>query len=155
MMQELSCSTARGIFPYQASSPGLLHWQADSLPLSHRRSPNFNFFPLNSFVNNILSNSTVKQSCKIARGWVAFVTGLFVFFSERTPHFILRRGRATPKPSACYWATMPMWSWTSSRPPSCMLQFTIRERRWSSRPSGTKGTLPSCPQLSSVLWRQG
>ena len=31
----LSCSTARGIFPDQGSNPGPLHWQADSLPLSH------------------------------------------------------------------------------------------------------------------------
>ena len=31
----LSCSTACGIFPDQGSNPGPLHWQADSLPLSH------------------------------------------------------------------------------------------------------------------------
>ena len=35
----LSCSTARGIFPDQGSNPCLLHWQADSLPLSHQGSP--------------------------------------------------------------------------------------------------------------------
>ena len=28
-----------GIFPDQGSNPCLLHWQADSLPLSHQRSP--------------------------------------------------------------------------------------------------------------------
>ena len=30
---------ARGVFPDQESNPCLLHWQADSLPLSHRGSP--------------------------------------------------------------------------------------------------------------------
>ena len=29
----------QGIFPAQGSNPGLLHWQADSLPLSHKGSP--------------------------------------------------------------------------------------------------------------------
>ena len=29
-----------GIFPTQGSNPGLLHWQADSLPLSHQGGPN-------------------------------------------------------------------------------------------------------------------
>ena len=34
----LSGSAVCGIFPGQGSNPGLLHWQADSLPLSHRGS---------------------------------------------------------------------------------------------------------------------
>ena len=34
----LSCSVAYGIFPDQGSNLCLLHWQADSLPLSHARS---------------------------------------------------------------------------------------------------------------------
>ena len=34
-----SCSVARGIFLDQGSSPYLLCWQADSLPLSHQGSP--------------------------------------------------------------------------------------------------------------------
>ena len=33
-----SCSAARGIFLDQGSNSCLLHWQADSLPLSHQRS---------------------------------------------------------------------------------------------------------------------
>ena len=36
MAHRLSCS---GIFPDQGSNPGLLRWQADSLPLSHQGSP--------------------------------------------------------------------------------------------------------------------
>ena len=35
----LSCSAAGGIFPDQGSNPCLLHWQVDSLPLSHQGSP--------------------------------------------------------------------------------------------------------------------
>ena len=31
----------QGIFPTQGSNRGLLHWQLDSLPLSHQGSPNF------------------------------------------------------------------------------------------------------------------
>ena len=34
-MHRLNCSGACGVFPDQGSNPGLLHWQADSLPLSH------------------------------------------------------------------------------------------------------------------------
>ena len=34
----LSCSAGSGIFPHQRLNPCLLHWQADSLPLSHHGS---------------------------------------------------------------------------------------------------------------------
>ena len=39
--QGLSCSAACGIFQDQGFNPCLLHWQADSLPLSHEGSPPF------------------------------------------------------------------------------------------------------------------
>ena len=35
----LSCSAACGVFLDEGSKPCLLHWQADSLPLSHQGSP--------------------------------------------------------------------------------------------------------------------
>ena len=35
VVHRLSCSTTCGIFLDQGSNPCLLHWQADSLPLSH------------------------------------------------------------------------------------------------------------------------
>ena len=35
----LSCSVACGIFPDQGSQPCLLHWPADSSPVSHQGSP--------------------------------------------------------------------------------------------------------------------
>ena len=34
----LSCSVGCGIFPDQGLNPSLLHWQAESLPLSHQGS---------------------------------------------------------------------------------------------------------------------
>ena len=34
-----SCSITCRIFPDQGSNPCVLHWQADSLPLSHQGSP--------------------------------------------------------------------------------------------------------------------
>ena len=37
----LSCSEAFVIFSQQRSNPCLLHWQVDSLPLSHQGSPVF------------------------------------------------------------------------------------------------------------------
>ena len=43
MVHGLSCSTACGIFPDPGSNPYLLHWQADSLPLSHQGSTSQNF----------------------------------------------------------------------------------------------------------------
>ena len=39
MVQGLSSSAACGIFLDQGSNPCLLHWQVDSLPLSHQGSP--------------------------------------------------------------------------------------------------------------------
>ena len=39
VMQGLSCSEARGIFPGQESNLCPLHWQVDSYPLWHQRSP--------------------------------------------------------------------------------------------------------------------
>ena len=39
MAQELSHSMACGMFLDEGSNPCLLHWQAESLPLSHQASP--------------------------------------------------------------------------------------------------------------------
>ena len=44
MAHEISCSAACGIFPDQRSNPWLLHWQGDSLPLSHQGSPTYYTF---------------------------------------------------------------------------------------------------------------
>ena len=39
MEHGLSCSVTCEVFPAQRSNPCLLHWQSDSLPLSHQESP--------------------------------------------------------------------------------------------------------------------
>ena len=39
MARGLSCSTVCGVFPDQGLNSCLLHWQVDSLPLSHQVSP--------------------------------------------------------------------------------------------------------------------
>ena len=46
MVHGLRCCTACGIFLDQGSNPCLLHWQADSLPLSHQGSPPTFYFIL-------------------------------------------------------------------------------------------------------------
>ena len=39
VLEWVAVSFSRGIFPTQGSDPHLLHWQVDSLPLSHQGSP--------------------------------------------------------------------------------------------------------------------
>ena len=39
VMHQLNCSLACELFPDQGLNPCLLHWQADSLPLSHQGNP--------------------------------------------------------------------------------------------------------------------
>ena len=46
VVNQLSCSAACGIFPDRGSNPCLLHWQGDSLPLSHQGSPSQRFYHL-------------------------------------------------------------------------------------------------------------
>ena len=41
-MHGFGCSVACGIFLDQGSNPCLLHWQVDSLPLSHQGRPRCN-----------------------------------------------------------------------------------------------------------------
>ena len=61
----LSCSTACGIFPDQGSNPCLLHWQVDSLPLSHLGSP---WFGLRRTIAGIPSQLGTGLYC---RRWAA------------------------------------------------------------------------------------
>ena len=37
-LEQVAIPSSRGIFPTQGLNPSLLHWQADSLPLSHQGS---------------------------------------------------------------------------------------------------------------------
>ena len=58
----LSCPSARGIFLGQGSNPRLLHWQMNSLPLSHQGSPaqSLNHWTIREVPIPILSLSTIK-----------------------------------------------------------------------------------------------
>ena len=50
-----SCSTARGILPDPGANLCLLHWQVDSLPLSHQGSP------YDSYSCTIISEIAMEQ----------------------------------------------------------------------------------------------
>ena len=61
-----SCSTACGIFPDQGWNPCLLHWQADSLPLSHQGSPDvllLCLFVIVTYSNLCDSDALVFETC--------------------------------------------------------------------------------------------
>ena len=57
----LSCSVARGIFPDQGSNQCLLHWQTDSLPLSHQESPLIVFLSVPLKENNNWATITIMS----------------------------------------------------------------------------------------------
>ena len=72
----LCCSAAYGIFPDQGSNPCLLHWQVDSLPLSHHGSHTTLSIP------NLLSNIIPKLSCNFPPQYsILFYRFLKVSFS--------------------------------------------------------------------------
>ena len=53
----LGCSKACGIFPDQGLNPCLLHWQADSLPLSHQGKPSTSILSLAPIANHEFPDS--------------------------------------------------------------------------------------------------
>ena len=58
----LSCSAACEIFLDQGLNSCLLHWQADSLPLSHQRSPGFTHGTVHGF-GQVYYDSRLLLSC--------------------------------------------------------------------------------------------
>ena len=73
LVQGVSCSVARGIFLDQGSNLCLLHWQADSLPLSYQGSLACHFhrcFVLSSSPPNTgTALAGIYEGCGIF-GWV-------------------------------------------------------------------------------------
>ena len=58
-----SCSLLQGIFPAQGLNPGLLHWQADSLPCEPPGKPSYykvNNIPPGGIFGSILGKSSSK-----------------------------------------------------------------------------------------------
>lgn len=117
---------------------------------------NFMYFDIKWLVLLIISFKQFNNETKQLNSWRTISHHhwifLVLFFSKRILHFTLRQGKAMPELLHFFWATMPTLSWTSSRPPFCMLQFTIRGRRWFLQPSGTEGMLSSCPLSFRVFW---
>ena len=64
VVQGLSCSEAHRIFPDQGSNPYLLHWQADSLPLSHQGSPSSSFIFASGIPFLMLDSLEMSQSSR-------------------------------------------------------------------------------------------
>ena len=64
----LRCSEVCGIFPDQGSKPSLLHWKADSLPMSHQGSPCLGYCnsltQVLQFLISALPNSLDNLTCK-------------------------------------------------------------------------------------------
>ena len=99
----LSCSRACGIFLDQESNLCLMHWQADSLPLSHQGSPlqfllllltfSFLFYFGVQLINKVMSVSVVQQSDSVIH---THVSSLFqILFPFRLSQNIKQR-------SLCY-----------------------------------------------------
>ena len=63
MVHRPSCPSVCGIFSDQGQHPCLLHWQADSLPLSHWGSPSSHF----SVVNKVSFNSRRGKGRDVGR----------------------------------------------------------------------------------------
>ena len=86
----LVCSTACGIFSDQGQNPCLLHWQVDSLPLSHQENPVQLIFNL-----MIKSFSLASIFCILTA-----LCGVF-YFSIWLPVFIYKILRASSKYICC------------------------------------------------------
>ena len=67
MVHGLSCSMACGFFPDQGSNKWLLHWQTDSLPLSHQGSPQLLFLNCLLFLSilSVFTSCLFKFCCQM------------------------------------------------------------------------------------------
>ena len=97
----LNCSTACGIFPDQGLNPCLLHWQVDSLSLSHLRIPPESHYYLHQIRGRLIclctqllkkhkSTITVNHVCKGIRTGFMSARGLGADTQvERSPFILL------------------------------------------------------------------
>ena len=113
----------QGIFPTQGLNPCLLHWQEDSLPLSHLGSPNsgvgFSIYlhlsaplDLQSFVISWFSHSR-----PIPHSWVPMILIVPNNWPNKThdrhPHLLPLYASRT------FSLGTPSFQWGSFKPPSC------------------------------------
>ena len=91
---------SRGIFPTQGSNPRFLHWQADSLPLSHLGSPTVLYHGPEKNGIALDGKLVIVQSLKsclcFATPWTITCTPLSMGFPTKMPgvgcHFLLQVG---------------------------------------------------------------
>ena len=82
ILEWVAISFLQGSFPTQGSNPGLLHWQVDSLPLSHLGSP--------YLYHNFLKKTLNHQSCSILMKLLGRYIYIYIlkidawFFSQRS-----------------------------------------------------------------------
>ena len=129
MVHRLSCST-RGIFLDQGLNLCLLHWQADSLPLSHQRS---------------LDDSTIKRKSNLLNHWGEPMS-LHLFIQHANPFLILEKSSNNTIIVLCLVAQSCL---TLCNPTDCsptgssihgILQATILE--WVAMPSSRGSSQP-------------
>ena len=100
----LSCSGAHGIFPDLGSNLRLLHWQADSLPLSFQRSPTWTIL-------------------KVFIECVTILLLLFMFLAMRQVGILAPLPGIESAPPALESKTLNHW--TTSEVPYIILKFLI------------------------------
>ena len=66
VVHKLSCSAACGVFMDQGLNLCLMHWQADSLPLSHQGSPGIWFLPEQQGPERQCANRCALESAELS-----------------------------------------------------------------------------------------
>ena len=79
----LSCSVACGVFPNQGLNLCLLHWQLDSLPLSHQGSPR------STFNRHCLSKIRKVKPCLAQLFSTKWTTFCIIWFTSDDPRYSL------------------------------------------------------------------
>ena len=72
VVHELSSLAAQGIFPTQWSNPCLLHWQADSLPLSHKGSLPMGFWRRHVGRNPLTPGMAAGVKAALSYQWLLY-----------------------------------------------------------------------------------
>ena len=111
----------QGIFLTQGSNPRLLHWQADSLPLSHQGNPNLDGV-------HPVFGSNPQQVSQYQERWEGSALGPLLWASHCTDYRELGESVCT-----CAWVRMCV----------CMggaLYMSVRERGWAWICVDSKGT---------------
>ena len=91
--QGLSWSAACRIFPDQGSNPCFLHWQVDSLPLSHQESPvpiQFSMWTLKLYFTSCSCLTKYYQRAKLLPSCPTFCNPMYCSLPGSSDHRILQ-----------------------------------------------------------------